>query len=44
MERRYCDIKPYLPYVDCMPDARGGFADRGEGLCAGGRDSGETIC
>lgn len=21
------DIKPYLPYVDCVPDARGGFAD-----------------
>ena len=30
------DIKPYLPYVDCMPDARGGFADRVKGLCAGG--------
>ena len=25
------DIKPYLPYVDCMPDARGGFADRVKG-------------
>lgn len=22
------DIKPYLPYVDCVPDAKGGFADR----------------
>ena len=21
------DIKPYLPYADCVPDARGGFAD-----------------
>ncbi len=21
------DIKPYLPYVDCVPSARGGFAD-----------------
>ena len=21
------DIKPYLPYVDCIPDARGGFAE-----------------
>ena len=21
------DIKPYLPYVDCVPDARGGFPD-----------------
>lgn len=21
------DIKPYLPYVDCHPDARGGFAE-----------------
>ena len=25
------DIKPYLPYVDCVPDARGGFADRVKG-------------
>lgn len=25
------DIKPYLPHVDCMPDARGGFADRVKG-------------
>ena len=22
------DIKPYLPYVDCHPDARGGFAEQ----------------
>lgn len=22
------DIKPYLPYADCIPDALGGFADR----------------
>ena len=22
------DVKPYLPYADCIPDARGGFADR----------------
>ena len=22
------DIKPYLPYVDCHPDARGGFTDQ----------------
>ncbi len=22
------DIKPYLPYADCHPDARGGFTDR----------------
>lgn len=22
------DIKPYLPYADCRPDASGGFADR----------------
>ncbi|MBQ4265022.1 MAG: tRNA (N6-threonylcarbamoyladenosine(37)-N6)-methyltransferase TrmO [Clostridia bacterium] len=22
------DIKPYLPYVDCHPDARGGFSQR----------------
>jgi len=22
------DIKPYLPYVDCHPDARGGFAEK----------------
>ena len=22
------DIKPYLPYVDCKPDARGGFAEQ----------------
>ena len=22
------DIKPYLPYVDCHPDARGGFAQK----------------
>ncbi len=21
------DIKPYLPYVDCIPDAKGGFAE-----------------
>ena len=21
------DIKPYLPYADCVPDARGGFSD-----------------
>ncbi len=21
------DIKPYLPYVDCVPDAKGGFSD-----------------
>ena len=21
------DIKPYLPYADCHPDARGGFTD-----------------
>jgi tRNA (Thr-GGU) A37 N-methylase len=21
------DIKPYLPYVDCHPEAKGGFAD-----------------
>ena len=25
------DIKPYLPYADCVPDARGGFADRVKG-------------
>ncbi|MEJ2201651.1 MAG: tRNA (N6-threonylcarbamoyladenosine(37)-N6)-methyltransferase TrmO [Desulfuromonadaceae bacterium] len=23
------DIKPYLPYADCLPEARGGFAERG---------------
>ena len=23
------DIKPYLPYADCIPDARGGFAPDG---------------
>ncbi len=22
-----CDIKPYLPYADCRPDARGGFGE-----------------
>ena len=22
------DIKPYIPYADCIPDAAGGFADR----------------
>ena len=22
------DIKPYLPYVDCHPDARGGFTEK----------------
>jgi len=22
------DIKPYIPYVDCIPDAKGAFADR----------------
>ena len=26
------DIKPYLPYADCVPDARGGFADRVKGM------------
>ena len=28
------DIKPYLPYVDCHPEARGGFADEhiGDGV------------
>jgi len=25
------DIKPYLPYVDCHPDARGGFTERTAG-------------
>lgn len=24
------DIKPYLPYADCVPDATGGFTDRTE--------------
>lgn len=24
------DIKPYLPYADCKPDATGGFTDRAE--------------
>lgn len=25
------DIKPYLPYADCIPDAKGGFAQEHEG-------------
>lgn len=25
------DIKPYLPYVDCVPEARGGFTERTAG-------------
>ncbi len=25
------DIKPYVPYVDALPDARGGFADKAPG-------------
>ena len=24
------DIKPYIPYADCVPDATGGFTDRTE--------------
>ena len=24
------DIKPYLPYADCKPEATGGFTDRAE--------------
>ena len=24
------DIKPYLPYADCVPEATGGFTDRTE--------------
>lgn len=24
------DIKPYLPYADCVPDARGGFTEKAE--------------
>lgn len=27
------DIKPYLPYVDCHPDARGGFSERVQEYC-----------
>ena len=30
------DIKPYLPYADCHPDAAGGFAENREKLRAGG--------
>ena len=34
------DIKPYLPYADCHPDATGGFAEESGALRAGGRLSG----
>ncbi len=29
------DIKPYIPFADCVPGAVGGFAQCEDGLCAG---------
>ena len=37
------DIKPYLPYADCKPDATGGFTDGTVKRTVEVRFSGETL-
>ena len=38
------DIKPYLPYADCKPDATGGFTDGTVKRTVDVQFSGEGIC
>ncbi len=38
------DIKPYIPYADSIPDARGGFADRAPGGGIGVAFSAQAEC
>ena len=38
------DIKPYLPYGDCRPEATGGFAPGADRLLARLADSGISCC
>ena len=37
------DVKPYLPYADCVPDARGGFSDEHKSDRLSVEYSGDTL-